>query len=289
MSLTALVATRLLRLGDESEAVRELQAKLKVRADGVFGPKTEMAVRAFQRGHGLTEDGIVGRATAGVLDGPDAPPGVIPQPLGNGPQLTAGMLAKLWPKAPHRLTEEMVLGAPGSLPRHQISTPLRLAHLMSQLSHESAGGTVTEENLNYSARRMTEVWPGRFPTIAAAAPYAHNPRALANKTYGGRNGNRAGTDDGWTYRGRGLIQITGRDNYVEVGHVSGIDLVDKPEWANDPQYALDVALGYWTWQKINAFADADSLSLVTRAVNGGSVGIDQRKVWLAKWKRELGI
>src|SRR5256885_1044045 len=106
--------------------------------------------------------------------------------------------------------------------QHGITTPLRLAHFLAQILHESGGLTIAEENLDYSARRMTQVWPRRFPTLADAAPYAHNPRTLAAKVYNGRMGNRPGSDDGYSYRGRGLMQTTGRENYARMGRLCGV-------------------------------------------------------------------
>lgn len=101
-----------------------------------------------------------------------------------------------------------------------LDKPNRLQFFLAQLGHESSGLTVDEENLDYSAARLMAVWPSRFPTLAAAQPYAHNPRALANKVYGGRLGN-IGPDDGWKYRGRGYIQLTGRDAIARSARLRG--------------------------------------------------------------------
>lgn len=199
-----------------------------------------------------------------------------------------GMLSRRWPRAPHGLIDAIVASAPAVLDRYKINTPQRLAHFMAQVSHECGGGTITEENLRYSAVRMTQVWPSRFRSIAAAQPYANNPKALANKVYNGRMGNRPGTDDGWNYRGRGLIQITGRDGYQQVGKVAGLDLVANPSLANDPKGALEVAAAFWTWKRLNAVADTGNLTAITRIVNGGTTGLADRQVWLARWNAEFG-
>jgi putative chitinase len=132
---------------------------------------------------------------------------------------------------------------------------------------------------------MTQVWPGRFPTIASAQPYARNPRALANKTYGGRMGNRPGTDDGYNYRGRGLIQITGRDGYRQVGRIAGLPLEENPELASSGEFLLEVAGAFWQWKGLNPKADVDSVVAVTRLINGGTNGLADRKEWLAKARR----
>ena len=104
----------------------------------------------------------------------------------------------------------------------------RLAHFLAQVLHESGGLTLTVESLRYSAVRMTQVWPSRFATVASARPYVGNPEKLANNVYGGRLGNNL-PGDGWKYIGRGLIQVTGRENYTRIGAALGVDLVADPE------------------------------------------------------------
>jgi putative chitinase len=168
--------------------------------------------------------------------------------------------------------------------QHGITTPLRLTHFLAQVMHESGALAITEENLSYSAERMTQVWPGRFPTMAAAAPYAHNPRALANKTYNGRMGNRLGSDDGYTYRGRGLMQTTGRENYQRMGKLCGVDFEAQPELVVSAEHALKPALAEWTAGNLNVAADRDDIGTITRRINGGLIGIAERRAWLARLK-----
>lgn len=158
----------------------------------------------------------------------------------------------------------------------------RLSFYLAQLHHESGGMTIVAENLNYTAKRMTEVWPKRFPTIAAAQPYADNPRALANKTYGGRMGNRPGTDDGYDYRGRGFIQITGRDGYAEVGKRCGLDLINNPNMAGDINLQPEITTGFWTWKGLNPVCDTGDLVKVTKLINGGTTGLDDRQAALER-------
>lgn len=202
--------------------------------------------------------------------------------------LTASMLDRRWPRAAHSLIDGIAFAAAaGVLARYEINTPLRLAHFLAQISEETGGGTAIEENLHYSAERAHQVWPSRFPTAAAAAPYAHNPRLLADNVYGGRMGNRAGTDDGWNYRGRGLIQLTGKELYREIGAICGLDLVGHPELASDPSHCLEVAAAYWKKAGVNAFADRDDLRGETQRVNGGLINLAARQGWLTAWKHEL--
>lgn len=161
-----------------------------------------------------------------------------------------------------------------------LTTPLRVCHFLAQVAHESGGFTRLEENLSYSAERLTAVWPRRFPTIASAEPFARAPAKLAEKVYGGRTdlGNMQ-PGDGWRYRGRGLIQLTGRDNYRAFG------FEDDPDAAAAPKAAARLALAYWGKKSLNDEADRDDIGAVTERVNGGRIGLKERAAWLAKAKR----
>ena len=203
--------------------------------------------------------------------------------------ITADMLDRRWPRAPHSLVDAIVGSAPTALAKFEITTPLRLAHFLAHASVECAGGTTLEENLNYSAERLHAVWPMRFPTIGSAQPYAHNPRFLADKVYDGRMGNRAGTDDGWNYRGRGLIDITGAAMYERVGKAAGVDLEGNPGFASAPETALAVAAALWKLSSANYFADRDEIRAETKVINGGLTGLADREAWLKVWKRELEL
>jgi len=166
--------------------------------------------------------------------------------------------------------------------------PNRLHFFLAQVAHESGGLSVIEENLKYSAKRMTEIWPSRFPTLASAEPFAGNPEALANKVYASRMGNGPPeSGDGWKYRGRGYIQITGRDGYRAIGNAIGVNLENDPDRASDPDDALRVACGFWKWKNINAACDEGDFLKVTRLVNGGTTGQADREAWLAKVRKVL--
>lgn len=149
-----------------------------------------------------------------------------------------------------------------------------LDDFLGQVIHESMGLTRMVENLDYSAERLVQVWPTRFPTVADARPYARNPEALANRVYGGRLGNRA-PGDGWKYRGRGPLQITGRDNYIVVGDLVGQDLTVVPELLEQPRYALEACIAWWE-DRIPDFIVGDP-EKVTRRVNGGIHGLAERQ------------
>lgn len=169
------------------------------------------------------------------------------------------------------------------LPAFAIASPLRLAHFLAQVFHESGRLTRWEENLRYSAERLTQVWPRRFPTLESALPYAGNPEALAEKVYGGRMGN-VNPGDGFAYHGRGLIQVTGRDIYARVGDALDLPLVDVPSLACHPDHALAIACQVWRMKDCNAPADMDDIEDVTRRINGGLNGLEDRAKLLASIK-----
>lgn len=167
-----------------------------------------------------------------------------------------------------------------------VTTPQRMAHFLGQVCHESGGFTRFVENLNYSAERLCQVWPARFPNLDAAKPFARNPEVLAEKVYFGRMGN-VNAGDGAKFKGRGLIQLTGRANYTEAATYSGLDLVNHPELAADPASSAKIALGYWQSRGLNAFADKDDVFAITRKINGGTVGLPERRELVEKAKRVL--
>jgi putative chitinase len=201
--------------------------------------------------------------------------------------LSVEQVAQLYPRASvaHRdafvAAEEALFGRFGLAER-----PIRLHFFLAQIGHESGGLTVAEENLDYSAERLREVWPRRFPDLAAARPFARNPQALANAVYAGRMGNGdAASGDGFRYRGRGYIQITGRDGYRRVGTIAGLDLEGDPDQAAAPQHALLVACAFWQWKELNPFCDLGDFRKVTRRINGGLTGLADRSAWLDKVRR----
>jgi putative chitinase len=201
-------------------------------------------------------------------------------------------LRRLWPHGNSRiagLIEGMAIAAPAIFDKHGLTPPLLVAHVMSQVSHECGAGTAVIENLDYSAARMMAVWPSRFPTTASAAPYAHNPRALANKVYNGRMGNRRGSDDGWNFRGRGAVQTTGRDGYARLAAATGLDLLARPDLVIDPAHFLECGVADFVLCGCLPYARKDDLRGVTKRLNGGYIGLSERRAWVSKWKRALGI
>jgi len=196
-------------------------------------------------------------------------------------------LYKLWPNGDTHipsLRAAMVKAAPNVFTTYGINTKTAMLQFMAQVSHECGAGLEIEENLNYTAARMTEVWPTRFRTIGEAMPYAHNPRALGNKVYNGRMGNVLGTDDGYNYRGRGGTQVTGKEGYAKLGQKLGLDLLSRPDLVNEPEVFLAAAAADFNLCGCLLPALSDDLYHVTLRLNGGTVGLAERQQWLTKWK-----
>lgn len=170
--------------------------------------------------------------------------------------------------------------------KYQINTQLRIAHFLAQLSYETLGFTALIENTNYSATRLREVFPNYF-TLSQASAYANKPANIANRVYANRlgNGNEA-SGDGYKYRGRGLIHLTGKSNYQAYTNYSGTNIVDNPDLAARIDIALDIAGWFWSARNINQYADNDDLVGVTKNVNGGSNGLEGRNAKLNAYKKE---
>lgn len=159
--------------------------------------------------------------------------------------------------------------------KYEIDTPKRQAAFIGQCSVESNNFKTLEEELNYSAEGLMRTWPSRFPDIDTAEKYAHNPEKLANKVYAGRLGNTE-EGDGWKYHGRGLIQLTGRDNYRNCGQALGIDLISNPELLAEPSGAALSAGWFFNKHGLNQLADIGDFVLMSKRINGGDLGLSQR-------------
>ena len=159
--------------------------------------------------------------------------------------------------------------------KYDISTPKRQACFIGQCMHESGGFKRLTENLNYSAKGLVATWPSRFPNEEYAEEYARKPERIAAKVYVGRMGNET-PEDAAKYIGRGLIQLTGKENYANCGLNLGVDLLGHPDWLATPKYAALSAGWYWNKRNLNADADAWDIKSMTRKINGGNIGIDDR-------------
>ena len=158
--------------------------------------------------------------------------------------------------------------------KYEINTPKRQACFIGQCMHESGGFKILQENLNYSATALMRTWPSRFPDLETADKYAHNPQMIASKVYAGRMGNITPEEAG-KYIGRGLIQLTGKENYANCGIGIGVDLLGHPDWLATPKYAALSAGWYWNKKGLNALVD--DIETMTKRINGGTIGLDDRK------------
>jgi putative chitinase len=268
----------LLRLGSFGEDVTKLQVKLGVDPIGKFGPKTEAAVKGWQSAHGLTPDGIVGDSTWAKMFAPVAEVPA-PQPI-VAPAPTTTPTFKLDALKGH-VPQAVIDAIPDTAARFGITTPLRLAHFLAQAAHESGGFTATTENLNYRAKGLCGIFRKYFPSVTVALQYERKPEKIANKVYANRmgNGNEA-SGDGWKHRGRGYIQLTGKDNYKAFDATVPEDIMANPDLVAT-KYALASAAFFFKknglWAICDRGADDTTVTSVTKRVNGGTIGLEDRK------------
>jgi len=267
----------LLKLGSEGEDVKKLQVKLGVDPIGKFGPKTEAAVKAWQSSNGLTADGIVGDGTWAKMftESTVSAPVVITEPA-PAPSVGGLKLEKLKGHIP----DTVIAQIPDTAAKFAINTPLRLAHFLAQCGHESGGFRATQENLNYSAKGLNGIFKKYFPTEAAAASYARQPAKIASKVYGGRMGNGPeSTGEGYKFRGRGYIQLTGKENYTAFGKAINEDICSNPDKVAS-NYALLSAAWFFSKNGLHKIADEGSsdtvVTKITKRVNGGTIGLADR-------------
>jgi putative chitinase len=266
----------LLKKGDNNEDVKKLQVKLGVDPIGNFGPKTEAAVKAFQAANGLTANGIVEDTTWNKIMGITpvmATPAVITVPATTA--TTSFKLDKLKGHVP----DAVIAQIPDTAAKFNITNPLRLAHFLAQCGHESGGFRSTSENLNYSSKGLLGIFP-RYFNAATAEQYARKPEAIASRVYGGRMGNGAeATKEGYKFRGRGYIQLTGKDNYTAFDKTVSDDILSNPDLVAT-KYPLMSAAWFFSknnlWAICDKGADQGTVTLVTKRVNGGTIGLPDR-------------
>lgn len=294
-----------LKQGSSGQAITTLQQKLKALGfdpkgtDGNFGPGTRKAVIAFQQSKGLQADGIAGPATLSALDGADASDGAgdgTTTDSANGGTTAATGDDAAANAAPTPVTSSAagalnLAGLTGKLPaaviaqipdtasEFGITTNLRLAHFLAQCALESMGFTATVENLNYRAARLMQVFPKYFRGVDPNA-YANNPAKIANRVYANRMGNGdEASGDGFKFRGRGYIQLTGRNNYTNFSTFVGEDCVASPDLVAT-KYPLASAAFYFKsnniWSICDQGANDATVTKVTKAVNGGTHGLSER-------------
>ena len=173
--------------------------------------------------------------------------------------------------------------------KYDLSTAQRQASFIGQCAHESGNFKTLEENLHYKAESLMKVWPSRFTDKIVADAYANNPEKIANKVYGGRMGNgNEESGEGWAYHGRGLIQLTGKDNYRNCGEGIGMDLISNPELLLQPKGAALSAGWFWNKKGLNDLADSKDYETMTKRINGGTLGLDDRIAKINKALEVLG-
>jgi putative chitinase len=207
-------------------------------------------------------------------------------------KVTKSELLRICPNYPSDRLEADVLVLNAWADPFGINTPLRMAHFIAQLAHESGQFKYLEENMNYSADRLMAVFPKYFPTKALAEQYARKPEKIASRVYANRmgNGNEA-SKDGWKYRGRGYIMITGRTNYSayeQSGFCNG-KLTAHPEWLCNSPGRMKSAMWFWMKSGCNTLADNDDIRTITQRINGGMNGFADRQYYLRRAKRVMFI
>lgn len=253
----------LLKLGSKGEDVKKLQTRLGLKADGDFGKGTESAVIKFQKDNGLKADGVVGDGTWSKLFTTELP---------KSGQLNIYKLKGQIPDSVYSQIEE-------TCQKFNITTNLRLAHFLAQCAHESGSFKAVSENLNYSVDGLKNIFGKYFPGDLANS-YARNPEKIASRVYGGRMGNGdESTKEGWKFRGRGYIQLTGKSNYIKFGTFIGEDVSNNPDLVAT-KYPLASAAFFFNnnnlWSICDRGSDEDTVTSVTKRVNGGTHGLTDR-------------
>jgi putative chitinase len=198
---------------------------------------------------------------------------------------------RLWPHGDQHipgLIEGIAASADAVFTKYGTTSPLVVAMMFGQFSEECGAGLEMEENGNYSAQRLLQVFPTHF-TLAMAQRAAHNPRLVFDIAYGGRMGNAPPpSDDGYNFRGRGLSQVTGRSGYAALAAETGLPLTSNPELLSDPDHALECGVADFVLCGCLPFAKVGDIVSVTRHLNGGYNGLADRRMWTARWRKELG-
>jgi putative chitinase len=264
-----------LKVGSEGADVKKLQEKLGVEAIGKFGPKTEAAVKAWQKANGLKDDGIVGDATWSKLFGEEPKqPQVVKEDVVI-PSVGALNIEKLKGHIPDSVLAQI----PDTAKKFNITNNLRLAHFLAQCGHESGGFKAVSENLNYSADGLKKIFGKYFPGNLNES-YARQPEKIASRVYASRMGNGdEASKEGFKFRGRGYIQLTGKANYTNFTKFIGEDCVSNPDLVAT-KYPLASAAFFFDsnklWSICDKGADDATVTAVTKRVNGGILGLQDR-------------
>jgi putative chitinase len=264
-----------LKVGSEGADVKKLQEKLGVEAIGKFGPKTEAAVKAWQKANGLKDDGIVGDATWSKLFGESKPVAAVIKEDVVIPTSGSLNIEKLKGHIPDAVLAQI----PETAAKFNITNNLRLAHFLSQCGHESGNFKAVSENLNYSADGLKKIFGKYFPGNLNES-YARQPEKIASRVYASRMGNGdEASKEGFKFRGRGYIQLTGKANYTNFTKFIGEDCVSNPDLVAT-KYPLASAGFFFDsnklWSICDKGADDATVTAVTKRVNGGTIGLADR-------------
>jgi putative chitinase len=265
----------LLKNGSKGEDVKKLQEKLGVEAIGTFGPKTEAAVKAWQKANGLKDDGVVGDATWSKLFGETAPEATV---IKEDVVIPSGGPLNI-EKLKGHIPDVVLAQIPETAKKFNITNNLRLAHFLAQCGHESGGFKAVSENLNYSADGLKKIFGKYFPGNLNES-YARQPEKIAARVYASRMGNGdETTKEGFKFRGRGYIQLTGKSNYTNFTKFIGEDCVSNPDLVAT-KYPLASAGFFFDsnklWGICDKGADDATVTAVTKRVNGGTIGLADR-------------
>ena len=205
--------------------------------------------------------------------------------------ITAEQIKEVCPNAKQEIVDAVANNLDLLSEYYDINTPLRLAHFLAQCAHESGGFRLMKENLNYSADGLNKIFPKYFKNAGRDAnAYARNPEKIANVVYASRMGNGPPeSGDGWKFCGRGLIQLTGRNNYESLAETLEMTLDETVEYLETAGGALESAAWFWANNGLNEIADADDIVRATKKVNGGTIGLEDRKEHLEEFKEIMGI
>jgi putative chitinase len=206
------------------------------------------------------------------------------------------MFEKLWPHGDQHiagLIEGIVTAAPRVFPKYGFASTTAVAMALAQFSEECGAGLEMLENFDYTAERLREVFPTHFTSMSMALHYAHNPRAAADIAYGGRMGNdKPPSDDGYNFRGAGLSQVTGRNGVAAAqkvldAHKAGFSILTDPALIIDPEHTLECGVADFVACGCLPYAEKNDIIRVTERLNGGLIGLADRRAWLPKWRSEL--
>jgi len=265
----------LLKKGSKGDDVKKLQEKLGVEAIGTFGPKTEAAVKAWQKANGLKDDGIVGDATWAKLFGESKPVATVVKE----DVIIAPVGSLNIDKLKGHIPDVVLAQIPETAKKFNITNNLRLAHFLAQCGHESGNFKAVSENLNYSADGLKKIFGKYFPGNLNES-YARKPEKIAARVYASRMGNGdESSGEGFKFRGRGYIQLTGKNNYTNFSKFIGEDCVSNPDLVAT-KYPLASAAFFFDsnklWSICDKGADDATVTTVTKRVNGGTIGLADR-------------